>query len=74
MIGHDMLKSAPRGYPADHPRIDLLRYKGLAAYREWPVEPWLGTPAAADRIREFLRSTRPLTGWLDAHVGASSAA
>lgn len=74
MIGHDMLKSAPRGYPADHPRIDLLRYKGLAAYREWPVEPWLGTPAAADRVREFLRSTRPLTGWLDAHVGASELA
>ncbi len=71
MIGHDQLKSAPRGYPADHPRVDLLRYKGLAAYQEWPVEPWLGTPAAADRIREFLRTTRPLTGWLDAHVGPS---
>ena len=71
MIGHDMLKSAPRGYQADHPRIDLLRYKGMAAYREWPVEPWLGTPAAADRVREFLRGARPLTGWLDAHVGES---
>jgi uncharacterized protein (DUF2461 family) len=71
MIGHDMLKSAPRGYPADHPRIDLLRYKGLTAYREWPAEPWLATPAAADRVREFLRGAQPLTGWLDAHVGAS---
>ncbi len=70
-IGHDQLKSAPRGYPADHPRIDLLRYKGLAAYKEWPVEPWLGTPAAADRVKEFLQTTRPLTGWLDDHVGPS---
>jgi uncharacterized protein (TIGR02453 family) len=71
MIGHDMLKSAPRGYPADHPRVELLRYKGLAAYKEWPVEPWLSTPAAADRVREFLATTKPLTDWLDAHVGQS---
>src|SRR6266700_4197559 len=71
MIGHDRLKSAPRGYPADHPRIGLLRYKGLAAFLEWPAEPWLSTPAAADRVREFLQSTRPLTGWLGAHVGPS---
>src|SRR6266705_6246684 len=69
--GHDALKSAPRGYPADHPRIGLLRYKGLAAFLEWPAEPWLSTPAAADRVREFLQSTRPLTGWLGAHVGPS---
>jgi uncharacterized protein (TIGR02453 family) len=71
LIAHDMLKSAPRGYPADHPRVDLLRRKGLAAYREWPVEPWLSTPAAMDHIREFLAATKPLTGWLDAHVGPS---
>lgn len=71
MIGHDKLKSAPRGYPADHPRVELLRYKGLAAYREWPVEPWLGTPAAADRVRDFLGATKPLTSWLDDHVGES---
>lgn len=71
MIGHDQLKSAPRGYPSDHPRVELLRYKGLAAYREWPVEPWLSTPAAADRVKDFLAATKPLTGWLDAHVGES---
>jgi uncharacterized protein (TIGR02453 family) len=71
LIAHDALKSAPRGYPADHPRIDLLRRKGLAAYREWPVEPWLSTPAAMDHVREFLVSTKPLTDWLDGHVGPS---
>lgn len=71
LIAHDLLKSAPRGYPADHPRIDLLRRKGLAAYREWPVEPWLSTPAAMDHVREFLVGTKPLTDWLDVHVGPS---
>ena len=69
VVSHERLKSAPRGYPADHPRADLLARKGLAAHREWPVEAWLGTAAAADRVRDFLAATRPLTDWLDAHVG-----
>lgn len=66
---HDALKTAPRGYPADHPRIGLLRYKGLVAWMEWPAEPWLGTAGAKDRIASFLRATRPLSAWLNEHVG-----
>lgn len=72
--GQDALKSAPRGYPADHPRIELLRYKGLIAWRHWPVEPWLGTSAAKDRVTEFLKTTQPLADWLDSHVGPSELA
>ena len=30
-IGGDRLKTTPRGYDADHPRIDLLRHKSLIA-------------------------------------------
>jgi uncharacterized protein (TIGR02453 family) len=70
--GRDILKSAPRGYSAEHPRIELLRYKGIVAWQEWPVEPWLGTATAKDRITGFLRATRPLRSWLDANVGAST--
>ena len=66
--GHGVLKSAPRGYPADHPRIALLRYKGLTAWQQWPVEPWLETPAAKDRVISFLRTTLPLCSWLTTHV------
>jgi uncharacterized protein (TIGR02453 family) len=69
--GRDVLKTAPRGYPADHPRIELLRYKGVVAWREWPVEPWLSTPQARDHVRDFLVATRPLADWLNAHVGPS---
>jgi uncharacterized protein (TIGR02453 family) len=72
--GTDTLKSAPRGYPADHPRIELLRYKGLIAWQQWPVEPWLGTAAAKDRVAEFLATTQPLADWLDDHVGSSELA
>jgi uncharacterized protein (TIGR02453 family) len=70
--GRDVLKTAPRGYPADHPRIGLLRYKGIVAWKEWPVEPWLETAAARDRLTVFLRATRPLSAWLAEHVGPST--
>jgi uncharacterized protein (TIGR02453 family) len=70
--GRDSLKTAPRGYPADHPRIDLLRHKGLVAWKEWPVEPWLGTPAAKTAVADFLVASRPLGQWLAQHVGPSA--
>ena len=66
--GHGVLKSAPRGYPADHPRVPLLRYKGVTAWKQWPVEPWLETAEAKDRIVSFLRTTVPLRSWLGTHV------
>jgi uncharacterized protein (TIGR02453 family) len=71
VTGHDSLKTAPRGYPKDHPRADLLRHKGLIAWQEWPAEAWLGTAAARDRVAGFLRATRSLCDWLGMHVGDS---
>ena len=69
ILGEDRLKTAPRGYPKDHPRIDLLRNKGLIAWREWPVEPWMHTARAKGRIVENFRAALPLREWLDDHVG-----
>ena len=69
--GSSSLKTAPRGYPKDHPRIDLLRHRGLIAWRHWTVEPWVHTAAAKRRVVEFLRAAAPLQGWLDEHVGRS---
>jgi uncharacterized protein (TIGR02453 family) len=71
ITGHDTLKTAPRGYPKDHPRIELLRNKGLIAWREWPPAAWLGTRKAKDRVVDFLHAARPLNEWLAAHVGPS---
>jgi uncharacterized protein (TIGR02453 family) len=72
--GRDVLKKAPRGYPPDHPRIGLLRYKGLIAWKQWPAGAWLGTPKAKDRIAGVLTASRPLSGWLQTHVGPSEIA
>jgi uncharacterized protein (TIGR02453 family) len=70
--GHDVLKTAPKGYPKDHARIELLRYKGLIAWQEWPAGAWLGTKRAKDRIVQFLERSKPLIAWLDANVGEST--
>jgi uncharacterized protein (TIGR02453 family) len=67
--GHGSLKKAPKGYPSDHPRIELLRHKGLVAWKQWPVAPWLGTGAAKKRIVDFFHTAAPLNDWLDTFVG-----
>ena len=71
---HDVLKTAPKGYPKDHPRIDLLRQKGLIYWKLWPAGPWLGTAKAKDRVHELLRAAKPLIKWLDTNVGPSEMA
>ena len=60
--GGQMLKTAPRGYPADHPRIELLRGKGLICWRQWPTGPWLFTAKARDRVAGFLRTAAGMCG------------
>jgi uncharacterized protein (TIGR02453 family) len=70
----DELKTAPRGYSKDHPRIELLRRKGLVSTREWPHAKWMRTAAVVSRVREVWEAGAPLTAWLDAHVGPSTLA
>jgi uncharacterized protein (TIGR02453 family) len=72
VTGHHRLKTAPKGYPRDHPRIELLKNKGLIAWKDWPAGPWLGKRSTKDRVVQFLHTSRPLSEWLDANVGAST--
>jgi uncharacterized protein (TIGR02453 family) len=74
ITAHETLKTAPRGFPKDHPRIDLLRQKGLIAWREWPVGAWMGTRKAKDRIIDFFHAAAPVNDWLGKHVGESELA
>jgi uncharacterized protein (TIGR02453 family) len=71
VYGSNALKTAPKGYDKDHPRVELLRYKGLVAMKSWPVEPWLGTAAAKKRVVDVFHAAAPLIGWLADHVGPS---
>jgi uncharacterized protein (TIGR02453 family) len=69
---HDVLKTAPRGVPKDHPRITLLRHKGLMGWRSWPAAKWLHTRKAADRVRSAWEDMGELCKWIDVHVGPST--
>jgi uncharacterized protein (TIGR02453 family) len=69
---HDTLKTAPRGFAKDHPRLDLLRQKGLITWKQWPVAAWLGTAQAKKRVVDFLHASAPIMAWLDANVGPTS--
>jgi uncharacterized protein (TIGR02453 family) len=66
------LKTAPKGYPRDHPRVELLRRKGLMAARSFAPARWLGTKAALKRVVDTWRGTAALNEWLNAHVGPST--
>ena len=74
IAAHDELKTAPRGYRKDHPRIGLLRRKGLIASQSWPVAKWLHTAQAKSRGEASWRGCGPLNAWLAAHVGPSELA
>ena len=69
---HEELKTAPKGYPKDHPRIELLRMKGLITWKQWPIAPWVGTAKAKQRIVDVLHAAKPINAWLDKHVGPTT--
>lgn len=71
-LGGSALKTAPRGYARDHPRVELLRHKGLTLSRSFPVEDWMSTPEAAARITAVWDATGSINGWLNRHVGPST--
>lgn len=72
-VGGDALKTAPKGYAKDHPRIELLRLKGLTVGKSWTPAKWMQTAKAKDRIVEAWRASDPINSWLAAHVGPSTA-
>jgi len=66
-ISGERLKTSPRGYDADHPRIDLLRHKQLFAGKSFGFEG-LDSPDVLDRVRAEWRALRPLVEWVATHA------
>ena len=66
-VGGDVLKTTPRGYDKDHPRIELLRMKSVLASRRYGFEPFVHTAELLDRVRDDWRRFRPLVSWLAGH-------
>jgi uncharacterized protein (DUF2461 family) len=68
-VGGDRLKTAPRGYPADHPRIELLRHRSLTVGRDYGFESVIHRPELVDAVRADWTATRPLVDWLCERLG-----
>jgi uncharacterized protein (TIGR02453 family) len=69
----DQMKTRPRGIPADHPRVELLRYRSLTASRSWPPGSQLYERDALNLVRDAWRRIVPLCDWLTEHVGGPAA-
>lgn len=67
--GRELVR-APRGYPATHPRIELLQHRRLTVSRRWPVEAWMHTAEAFERVADTWRAGAAVGRWLQRHVGA----
>ena len=66
------LRTTPRGYPREHPRIALLRRKALIAGRALPGTGGIGRAAALEHVAGTWRAAEPLNAWLEEHVGPSA--
>ena len=67
------LKTAPRGYPRDHPRIELLRRRQLIMGRSLPAGDGIAREPALELARSVREGAEPVLAWLDEHVGPSTA-
>jgi len=63
------LKTRPKGYDVDNPRIDLLRFRALTVARHYDPSAELGTRGALTMVRKDWRAMRPLLEWLADNVG-----
>jgi len=68
----EALARAPKGYSPEHPRIELLRWKGCISSKELGAPKWLHTTRAVKEVEKVWQRSEPLYTWLDKHVGPST--
>jgi uncharacterized protein (TIGR02453 family) len=67
--GYEYYSRVPKGFAPDHPRADLLRYKGLIC--KFPAIPagLLHQPELARWLLDHAKAAAPLVVWLRRHLG-----
>lgn len=71
--GGDMVRTRPRGVPADHPRLELMRHESLTVAKRYTPDETLQSPKLLAMVRKDWTAMRPLMEWIDQHVGAFEA-
>ena len=74
VASRESLQRAPRGFAPDHPRVELLRMKGMHVGRTFGAPAWVHTSRALDRIVTAWRDAASANRWLDKYVGPSTIA
>jgi len=69
-LGGDTLKTSPRGYDADHPRIALLRHRSMTLGKAYGFESFIHTPELLDRVRDDWREASPFVEWVCDNAGS----
>jgi len=67
-IRGDVMTRIPRGYPADHPRAELLKHRSLIAGRALESD----TLRDVEPVYRACERLRPLLRWLTGHAVAAS--
>ena len=62
-IGGEELKRVPPPWPQDHPRGDLLRRKSLYVWKNYGLQPWLGSASARRYVVKMWTDAQPLNDW-----------
>jgi len=68
----ESLATAPRGYPKDHERIELLRRKSLSLGATLDADRGISRADGLKFVTKTWRAAAPVTSWLDERVGASA--
>jgi uncharacterized protein (TIGR02453 family) len=73
-VGHGMgepLKTAPRGYPKDHPRVELLRQKAVSAHRRLEGSQLRDAAAVQRFVVDTFDACGPMNDWIKSNIGSS---
>lgn len=64
----EKLKTAPKGFSADHPALDLLRHKHFTA-TVGLTDAEIVAPEFSKRVVQTFRTLQPLNDWLNSALG-----
>ena len=62
-LGGQQLKTTPKGFPKDHPAIELLRYKSFIVSKHF-TDKEVGTPGFANEVLKHFKATRPFFDYM----------
>jgi uncharacterized protein (TIGR02453 family) len=63
-LGGDAVRTSPRGYAKDHPRINLLRHRSMTLTRSYGFAPLIHSSDLLEAVRSDWRAARPFVDWV----------